>query len=225
MTDSIASISQSQTAAAATAKTAAADQASLVKDYSDFLTLLTAQLQNQNPLEPMDSKEFTNQLTQFSGVEQSIQSNKLLEQLISSSQNSQATSLVSYLGNTITAEGNSTRLENGAANWKYDVGGEATTAEISVRNSAGAVVYKETITTQQGVHNFNWDGKTKTGSQNPDGIYSLSVTATNDDGQVIPVSTEISGRVDGVDMTGAVPTLAIGSATFPVSAVKSVSTS
>ncbi|MEO0498647.1 MAG: flagellar hook capping FlgD N-terminal domain-containing protein, partial [Pseudomonadota bacterium] len=184
--------------------------------------LLTAQLQNQNPLEPMDSKEFTNQLTQFSGVEQSIQTNTLLEDMIKSQQAASASSLVGYLGNTITAEGSSTRLENGAANWGYDVQGAATTAKIVVRNSAGAPVFTQDVATNEGTHGFSWDGRSNTGSQNPDGIYSISIEATDADGNVFPVKTEISGRVDGIDMSGSTPTLAIGSATFPVTAVRSV---
>ncbi|MEO0635345.1 MAG: flagellar hook capping FlgD N-terminal domain-containing protein [Pseudomonadota bacterium] len=224
MTDAISGLTTASIAAAnSDASKATSDRTKLVDDYDAFLTLLTAQLQNQNPLEPMDSKEFTDQLTQFSGVEQSIQTNSLLEDMIKSQQAASASALVGYLGNTITAEGNATRLENGEANWSYDVQGAASTASIVVRNSAGAPVFRQDIPTSQGVHGFAWDGKSDNGSQNPDGIYSIAVEATDADGNVIPVRTEISGRVDGIDMTGGTPTLAIGSATFPVSSVRSVS--
>lgn len=222
MTDAISSLAASTTSAA-TLGQSATDQTKLVNDYTDFLTLLTAQLQNQNPLEPMDSKEFTNQLTQFSGVEQSIQSNKLLEQIIATSQSSMATSLVGYLGNTITAEGNQTKLENGVANWRYQVDGDATQADITIRNAQGATVYQDTIPTSDGLHGFGWDGKTKNGNQLADGIYSIEITAKDTTGQTYAVGTEISGVVDGVDMSGTTPVLAIGTATFPVSAVRSVS--
>jgi flagellar basal-body rod modification protein FlgD len=221
MTDIISAISSNASAQAT--RQAAGDQAKLVSDYSDFLTLLTAQLQNQNPLEPMDSKEFTNQLTQFSSVEQSIQSNNLLEQMIASSESSLATSLVGYLGNTIRAEGNATKLDQGAASWSYNVDGAAENVSIKIRNSAGAVVFEDSKVAQSGVHDYPWDGRTKTGNQLPDGIYSLTVTAEDTDGLPVPVSTEITGKVDGVDMSGAVPVLSIGSATIPISAVKAVS--
>ncbi|MEN0088263.1 MAG: flagellar hook capping FlgD N-terminal domain-containing protein [Pseudomonadota bacterium] len=224
MTDSLSAAATTSLASAsgADAGRSSADKTALIDDYSAFLTLLTAQLQNQNPLEPMDTKEFTNQLTQFSGVEQSIQTNSLLEDMIKSQEAASASSLVGYLGNTITAEGNATRLEAGTASWRYDVQGAANNASIIVRNSAGAVVYKEDLETTQGTHGFTWDGRSDNGSQNPDGIYSLSVEATNADGGIVPVKTEISGRVDGIDLSGVTPTLAIGSATFPVTSVRSV---
>ncbi|MEM1365480.1 MAG: flagellar hook capping FlgD N-terminal domain-containing protein [Pseudomonadota bacterium] len=219
MTDAI---NGAATTSLANPSSSAADRTKLVDDYNAFLTLLTAQLQNQNPLEPMDSKEFTDQLTQFSGVEQSIQTNSLLEDMIKSQQAASASSLVGYLGNTITAEGSATRLEGGTAQWGYDVQGAATTASIVVRNSAGAPVFRQELATSQGPHGFTWDGRSENGSQNPDGIYSISVEATDNDGNVIPVKTEISGRVDGIDLSGTTPTLAIGTATFPVSSVRSV---
>ena len=75
---------------------AAASQASLADNFDTFLTILTAQIQNQDPLEPMDSSKFTDQLVQFSGVEQQIKSNKQLEQLLAATNTNAGAALSGY---------------------------------------------------------------------------------------------------------------------------------
>ena len=87
----------------------------LTEDLDNFLTLLTAQLQHQDPLEPLDTHEFTNQLVQFSSVEQSIQQNKNLESIIELNQNNMAISAVSYIGKEVSATGQKNMLANGKA--------------------------------------------------------------------------------------------------------------
>ncbi|HZZ11369.1 MAG TPA: flagellar hook capping FlgD N-terminal domain-containing protein, partial [Paraburkholderia sp.] len=73
----------------------------LAGNFDTFLTLLTTQLQNQDPLSPMDSTQFTQQLVAFSGVEQQINTNNNLQSLIALNQSQQAASAVSYIGHSV----------------------------------------------------------------------------------------------------------------------------
>jgi flagellar basal-body rod modification protein FlgD len=206
---------------ASTGSVAANDSFGLITNYEAFLQLLTTQLKNQSPLEPMDTNQFTQQLVQFSTVEQAIKTNQNLERLIASAAASNALGLVGYIGTTITAEGSKTELTGGSAVWQFN-SPAAGTAEIAIRNSAGAVVFTQKIDIPQGTHVFGWDGTMNTGGVAPDGSYSLSITAANADGQLIAVDTLVNGMVDGIDLSGTEPLLKIGDLTIPLSAVRRV---
>ena len=113
----------------------------LTSDLDNFLTILTAQLQHQDPLEPLDTHEFTNQLVQFSSVEQAIQQNKNLESIIELNQNNMAISAVSYIGKEVSAAGKSNMLVNGKATFSYTLPEAAQAGTISITNQAGDVVF------------------------------------------------------------------------------------
>jgi flagellar basal-body rod modification protein FlgD len=200
---------------------AANDSFGLITNYEAFLQLLTTQLRNQSPLEPMDTNQFTQQLVQFSTVEQAIKTNQNLERLIASAAASNALGLVGYIGTTVTAEGSKTQLSGGKAVWQFNSPSNGK-ADIAIRNSAGAVVFTTTIDIPQGTHLFNWDGTMNNGGVVPDGSYSLSVTAKNTDGQLFAVDTLVNGMVDGIDLSGIEPLLKIGDLTIPLSAVRTV---
>ncbi|MEO0962032.1 MAG: flagellar hook capping FlgD N-terminal domain-containing protein, partial [Pseudomonadota bacterium] len=109
-------------AAAQSSQGAAASASSkLNTDFDTFLTLLTTQLKNQDPLEPLDSSEFTNQLVQFSSVEQNIATNQNLEQLLNLTFANFATDAVGYIGKEVVAESPTAILTNGTANWDYEL--------------------------------------------------------------------------------------------------------
>mgnify|MGYP000415501120 CR=1 FL=1 len=103
---------------------------SLAGDFDQFLTLLTTQLANQDPLSPMDTTEFTNQLVLFAGVEQQIASNENLEELISLSGGNQAVQAVSYIGKKAEANGNIFQLTENGAEIGYELASEAQPATI-----------------------------------------------------------------------------------------------
>ena len=133
---------------------ASAASSQLMGNYQDFLTLLTAQLTHQDPSSPMDSAQFTDQLVQFSSVEQQISTNSNLQQLISLSQSAQSASLVNYIGQTITAQGQTATLANGSATWNYTVPAGATNAQITITNSSGDNVYSQTGNPSAGTNTF-----------------------------------------------------------------------
>ena len=196
-------------AAAATAAASTA-QKTLAGNFNTFLTLLTTQLQNQDPLSPMDSNQFTQQLVQFSQVEQQINTNDNLKSLITQGTNQTGAYAVSYLGKAVTIAGGNAPLANSQAVWAYNLGAGAATMQLSVTDSSGNVVYSGAGETAAGSHAFNWDGKNLNGTQMPDGTYKLTVTAAAADGSAVQSITTSTGVVSEVDMTGATPQLMVG---------------
>jgi flagellar basal-body rod modification protein FlgD len=202
---------------AATTSQAASAQKSLSSNFDTFLTLLTTQLKNQDPLSPMDSNQFTQQLVQFSQVEQQINSNKNLESLISLTKTQSATNAVSYLGKTLTVTDGTAALQNGAAGWAYSLPNDAATARLVVTDAKGHVVYTGVGETGAGLHSFSWDGKTNAGNDVPAGSYKLSVVAQAADGSAIKSEVASHGAVSEVDLTGTEPMLMIGPLGVPLS--------
>ncbi len=190
--------------------------ATLADNFDTFLTLLTTQLKNQDPLEPMDTKEFVQELTQFSGVEQAIQTNQHLEQLLGLYQTGQATASVGYLGKSVQVQGNTNMLKDGQASWSYELSAPAASTSIIVENQLGAVVYVGAGSTASGQHDFTWDGKDNDGNPLPEGQYRVSISAVDSQNNPIDISTQIHGIVTAVrsDPTGAV--LYIGDIEVPL---------
>src|SRR3954462_13662310 len=136
MADSLAAIAAAVTSAQGTAPStgagvsfsSATDKTTLAGNFNTFLTILTTQLKNQNPLDPMDTNQFTQQLVQFTGVEQQLKSNTYLEALMNASQRSTNTDAVSYIGKEVTASGTSATLKGGGASWSYNAAANASDA-------------------------------------------------------------------------------------------------
>jgi len=191
------------------------------QNFNTFLTLLTTQLQNQDPLSPMDTDQFTNQLVQFASVEQQINMNTSLSTLISLQQTAQATSALSFLGATVVVSGNSAQLANGQATWNYAVASPAT-ATINIANSSGQLVYSTTQTVQPGTQTFTWNGRDSLGNVVPAGTYTMAVSAIGASGQTVPVTTQVQGVVSGVDVSTNPPTLTIGGQTYPLNQITQV---
>lgn len=210
--------------ASAAASASNADKAgkSLADNFDTFLKLLTTQLQNQDPLSPLDSNEFTQQLVQFSQVEQSIATNKNMEKaidLLSAGRNADA---VSYLGKNISAKGDSTYLTGGAAVWSYQFDAPVASTAITVTDAAGKLVYVGSGSTDTGLHDFEWNGTDNTGNALPDGEYTIAVTGKDTDGKLAAASTYVHGHVDGVNTTGEDPYVLLGSVAIPLSDVLEV---
>lgn len=191
-------------------------------NFDTFLTLLTTQLQNQDPMSPMDSNQFTQELVEFSGVEQQINTNTDLSTLISQGTSSAGSNAVGYLGKTITITNGNAALQNGSATWTYANATTATSTALTVTNSAGQVVYTGAGNTATGQQTFAWNGEDSNGNTQPDGVYTLTVTSTASDGTPITTAVASSGTVDEVNMTGATPLLMIGSMGVPISSVSAV---
>src|SRR3954453_17439616 len=187
------------------------DTATLANNFQTFLTLLTTQLKNQNPLDPLDTNQFTQQLVQFAGVEQQMKMNTQLTSLISIEQASQSTAAMAYLGSTATVDGSTTALTGGKASWTFSADKPAA-ATINISDSTGNLAYSGAFSLSAGQQNFGWDGRGNNGTKWPDGNYKMSIPARDASGNPVAVTTEVSGRVDGVDLQASPPTLSIGGA-------------
>jgi flagellar basal-body rod modification protein FlgD len=191
------------------------------QNFTTFLQLLTTQLKNQNPLDPLDTNQFTQQLVQFAQVEQQMNMNASLTSLISLQRATQTTAALGFLGSTVVVDGDTARLTVGKATWSYSVE-KPSTATINIKNAAGQVVYTESRTLTPGSQTFDWNGRSTTGQQLPDGDYAISITAKDTNGQLVAISTEVQGVVDGIDLTQTPAVLKIGSRSFTLDKIKQV---
>ena len=180
-------------------------------NFSTFLTLLTTQLKNQDPTSPMDSNQFTQQLVMYSQVEQQITSNDNLKTLIAQGTSNAATLAAGYLGKKVSVTTGNASLSGGAANWTYNLSGNAATTQLSVTNASGKTVFTTTGQTTAGNSSFAWNGKDNNGNQLPDGTYKLTVTAADSAGNDIKSSVASAGTVAQIDMTVSPPKLVVGS--------------
>jgi flagellar basal-body rod modification protein FlgD len=194
---------------------------SIAGNFDTFLSLLTTQLQNQDPLDPLDTNEFTSQLVQFSSVEQQLQTNSYLQNLVQSTQNSQNNAAVSYIGKQVTSSGVDSTLSNGQASWTFNLP-QAANLTVTIKDANGNQVYSETGQGAAGAGQFNWDGVGTDGTTEPNGTYSIAITATDANGQIVDADTQQSGVVTGVDLSGSQPNLLIGTQVIQMSDVTSV---
>lgn len=176
----------------------------LATDMDSFLLLLTTQLKNQDPLSPMEPTDFTSQLVAFSGVEQQITTNKILEDLLALQNASLAATVVGFIGTVVEAQGNKVPLQDGTAEFSYNLSGNAKNVVVAIADSTGKIMYTQAGELTGGTHTFTWDGKDMNGLQQPDGSYSVTVTPIAFEDKPVEVSVKVKGRVSGVSMeTGA----------------------
>ena len=207
----------------ATAGTASnvVDQNTLQSNFSQFLQLLTTQLKNQNPLDPLDTNQFTQQLVQFAQVEQQLKQNDQLATLVSLQKTAQATAALGFVGETVVVDGSTASLANGRANWSLNVPKPATVT-INIRNATGQNVFTSTYTMQAGINDFAWDGKSTNGTQWPSGSYTMTVTAKDTSGQTVAVPTEVEGVVNSADLTKNPPVLSVADQDYTLDKIKRV---
>lgn len=184
----------------------------LADDFSQFLTLLTTQLQNQDPLSPMDSTEFTNQLVQFSQVEQQINANQKLDSMLQLQLASISSVALGYVGmdvSYVSAEMNYDGETPVTIN--YALGEAASTAKINVYDEDNNLVYSADAPKSTGQNQLVWHGKTTGGADVEPGTYTVSIDAVNTSGKPIDdITTVVSGRVDGIESQNGVVYLLIG---------------
>jgi len=194
----------------------------IAENFDTFLNILTTQLKNQNPLDPMDTNQFTQQMVQFTGVEQQLKTNEYLEALIKANEGSFASQAVSYIGKSVTAFSNTTDLKDDSAEWTYGLTADAPDSLVTIKNSAGAVVFSEEVELDQGEHTYTWDGVASDGTISPEGKYSINIEAKNSDGKIINNYVMTKGIVETVDFAGEEPVLLVNGSQIPLSTVTKV---
>lgn len=198
------------------------DSAQIAGNFNTFLQLLTTQLRNQNPLDPLDTNQFTQQLVQFAGVEQSIKTNQNLELMIQLAAANTATAATSFIGKKVMIQSATQTLEGESAKWSYVSGSDATAATFTVRDEQGNIVWEETKDLLRGRNDYVWNGHDNDGNVVQEGKYTLTIEATDADGKVVPVAIEVSVKIDGVDFSGSEPVLLAGDEGIPLSQVTAV---
>ena len=211
-----ASSSSSATAANALAST------QIAGNFQSFLTLLTTQLQNQNPLDPLDTNQFTQQLVEFAGVQQQLNTNDSLATLVSLQQTAQSTQALGFVGKTAVVNGSTAALSNSTATWELTVP-SASNVNVTIANSTGQTVFSGTYSVAAGSNQpFTWNGQGNDGTQWPDGSYTLTATAKDSSGNSVAVTTQTQGVVSSVDLTQSPPLLTINGQTYTVSQIQSI---
>jgi len=211
------------TAAASGAPTSTATNTSSANTaYNTFITLLTTQLQHQDPLNPTNTDTFTQELIQLSGVEQQLQTNQTLSSMSTDLTSITQANGLGYVGKTITATGSTSPVQNGSAQWDYNLNTTANNVTLQVQDSNGNTVYSTSGNPASGQHAFSWNGKTSSGSTVTSGDYSLVVTAVDGSGKPVTTTTQMVGQVTGVDTSAGAVELKVGDISVPVSNVTQI---
>jgi flagellar basal-body rod modification protein FlgD len=193
--------------------------AQLNSNFEMFLTLLTTQLKNQDPLQPQDSAAFTNQLVQFSNVEQNIGTNDRLDQLLTYFKGNQNTTALDYIGKSVEFQDTFVPLQNGQANIAVTLGANAGSASLVIKNTAGETVATKTLPGNMGSHVVTWNGVDDSGKQLSDGTYVVSVDAPGSDGKQVASDIHVRAKVTGVDLSGDTAMLMMGNLPLEMSKV------
>lgn len=206
----------------ATATAATGASARLNGNFETFLNLLTAQLKNQDPTSPMDVNQFTQQLVQYSQVEQQISTNEKLTQLLSNFQGNQSNAALGFLGRRVSFNAAEAQPTATGATWNFDApsNGQYT---LRVRDADGALVHEQSQFLVSGMPStFAWDGARRDRQPIGSRPYRLELLRNVGSSQT-PVDVTGSGQVTSVDMTGSEATLSVGTMRFGTSRVRSVS--
>jgi flagellar basal-body rod modification protein FlgD len=227
MVDATSSPTTTPASSSSSTDTTALGKASLVSNFNTFLSLLTTQLKNQDPLSPMDSTQFTQQLVQMSGVEQQLLTNDLLQKVATNTGTGISTA-VGLIGKQVKAVSDNAQLANGKADWTYNLPADAGSLTIEVVDANGRVMHAEAANAaamKAGDHDFSWNGKDMTGTTAPDGVYTLRLTAADPAGTTINTTTYVQGVVGSVEQSNGATLIAVGPTKVDWSTVKSITNS
>ncbi|WP_321344617.1 FlgD immunoglobulin-like domain containing protein [Breoghania sp.] len=203
--------------------TSSSSTSSLGLTSEDFLELMLEQLQSQNPLDPTDTDSYLDRMVSYASYDTQNEINEQLTSLVDSVSSVLSGSGLGYLGTTVEAYGNTTTLTDGSATWGYSLEEDAESTSITISDSDGNTVWTGEGETDSGDHTFTWDGTTTDGTQLSDGgLYTISITATDADGEAIDGTTTVSGVVTGIDSSSGETVLQIGDAEIQIDNILSI---
>ncbi|HBH26901.1 MAG TPA: flagellar hook capping family protein [Rhodospirillaceae bacterium] len=198
----------------------------LASNFDDFLTLLTTQLQNQDPLEPMDSTEFTNQLVAFAEVEQQISGNAKLDTLNAAMASGVFPAALGYIGLDVRYVGREFSADGATTPTPiaYALEGEAASATLYIKDASGAIVHREDLPVTEMSGQVAWDGRLASGDMARAGTYTADVEALDANGDAVDATTVVGGRARGVEMQDGVITAVVGERAVPVANILNATT-
>lgn len=193
--------------------------------YNQFLQLLTTQLQNQDPLDPMESAEFTNQLVQFSQVEQGILTNEKLDSLLGQTSANQIGQSLAYIGKSVYYKGDNVYFEGDPLQIGYAIDGDSKSAKMRIVGPDGQTVRTLDIKAGNTSGSLVWDGKDDLGQTVPlDKAYTVRVDAVSKTDTALPSYTGVPAMIEGVETIDGVLYLALnGGRRVPAANALSVS--
>ncbi|MBK6897079.1 MAG: flagellar hook capping family protein [Alphaproteobacteria bacterium] len=197
----------------------------LAEDFDDFLQLLTTQLQNQDPLSPLDTNEFTSQLVQFAGVEQQININSKLNNLVSLGIGNSFSSALNYVGKDVSYL-SAEMYYDGAkpVEINYAIEGVSNKTTINIFSEDGELVFSQDVSDDEGVENFTWNGQKKGGGTVPAGTYNVRVDAIDADDKSLKTSTVVTGNVKGIETQNGQTFLLVGERAVSIANIINVQT-
>lgn len=169
-------------------------------DKDDFLKLLVAQLNHQDPLNPMEDTEMTGQLAEYSSLEQLTNMNTTLDTMLKQTAADQMSTAVSFIGKSVSAKGYTlTKGDGQVSTISYNLGEAVSQLKVNIYDTNGDIVRTDLLGSKEpGVFEYAWDGRDDKGNLVPDGTYSVGMLGEDVDGQQVMVQTEVSGVVTGV---------------------------
>ena len=213
--------------AGAAASAAGSAASKLAGDMTNFLKLLTTQLKNQDPTQPVDANQFTAQLAQFAAVEQQISVNKHMEGLLALQRASSMLAAAPLVGQQVEVNSDRVGLLGGVAQElrlpPTNEAGGATRARVVVQDAAGGTLREAVVPLARDGSGWAWDGLDGRGRRMPDGVYRVVATGVNGVGDATgALNTTVAGTVTAVTRTGQDPTLALGRLTVGLEALRGV---
>ncbi|MCK8783044.1 flagellar biosynthesis protein FlgD [Roseomonas sp. NAR14] len=204
----------SATSATTTAGTASSSAlASLSTNMNTFLTMLTTQLQNQDPTAPVDSNQFTQQLVQLTSVEQQIATNTNLQQLVALQQVAQVTSASGLVGKAVEVESDQLSLQDGVGQVRLPAAGTATQAQVQVLGASGEVLRTATVALGSASTTWSWDGRDSSGTRHADGAYGIKVTGLTGTGSTTALSHTVVANATAAERVNGTAQLVLGGLT------------
>ncbi len=190
-------LAASSNASAASASSSSSALSSIADNFNSFLTMLTTQLQNQDPSSPTDADQFTSEIATFAGVQQQVNTNTNLNQLISITQSGQVVSGSSLVGQQASATSAQMPLQSGIGNIKFNTT-NAEPVAIAVTDASGNLVRSVQETSSAGSNSWTWDGKDNSGNMMPDGAYGVAVETQDAAGNPLAVPFSVKGTITSV---------------------------
>ncbi|TCM17749.1 flagellar basal-body rod modification protein FlgD [Novosphingobium sp. PhB165] len=214
----------SSSGSSSTTDPTAASTTSLLSDYNLFLKLLTTQMTNQDPLNPTDTSEYTQQLVQYSQVEQSIQQNSKLSDILTQLSSQDMAQASSFIGKEARFDSPVAGLGDDPAHWTYYVDGTPTAVTATISDSNGKVVQTVTLDpTAQGT--YEWDGTQADGTKAANGAYTLAVTATDAAGDTLDTTINSVAKVSDVVTDGSTIMLGVNGIRMSVDGLVAIAAS
>ena len=214
--------SNSGTASAAASATGTNALQSLGSNFNQFLSLLTTQLQNQDPTSPLNTDQFTQELVQFTGVQQSVATNTNLTQLIQLQQGSEVLQSTQVVGHQALIQSGQIALQNGTGAVDFQTSASEP-VQIAIANSAGQTVRDVSLTSQAGSNTWQWDGRDNSGNKLPDGAYAVALDTGSNGSNATSVPFSVAGTVTGLSNTSTGLQLGMGAVSVPLGNVQSIS--